>query len=161
MPATIEAPTLVKVAMGGVAFAKNPAVLETLLGSCVGIAVWDRTTGYGGLAHIVLPDSDGSTSAPGKFADTAVVHLRKTLVAKGADPFGFRAKMAGGAKMFGPASKENIGARNIEATIACLAEAKIPIIAQHVGGDAGRVIQFSLINGAMNVMVRREVVAVI
>ena len=59
-------------AIGQWAVAAAPAKIRTLLGSCVGVVLYDRVARLGGLAHIVLPDSRGAADHPGKFADTAI-----------------------------------------------------------------------------------------
>ena len=63
---------LVSVAIGQWAVAAAPVKIRTLLGSCVGVVLYDRVARVGGLAHIVLPNSRGATDHPGKFADTAI-----------------------------------------------------------------------------------------
>ncbi len=113
------------------------------------------------MAHIVLPSSDGNKSSPGKFADTAVEHLRTALLGKGAKRFALQAKIAGGAKMFNTLKSEHIGSRNLAAVLECLEEWKIRVVSRHIGGKTGRVVRFSLVDGSMTVMVRREIVEVI
>ncbi|NLY51006.1 MAG: hypothetical protein GX062_08405, partial [Firmicutes bacterium] len=47
-----------RVGMADLAAARVPVVLCTIgLGSCVGIALYDRETRVGGLAHIMLPQA--------------------------------------------------------------------------------------------------------
>ena len=152
---------LLKVPMGGIGYAKGPDELETLLGSCVGVAIWDRTTGHGGLAHVVLPESRGGEGPPGKYADTAVAEMRRELVSRGANPLGMKAKIAGGATMFGQRKLGDVGQRNCEAVVQYLQEHKIAIVGQHLGGNQGRVIRFSLEDGSVRVFVAREEVALI
>ncbi len=154
-------PAVIKVKMAGVDFGQNPDTLETLVGSCVGIAVWDRITKLGGLAHIVLPDSRGVAKLPGKFADTAVAELRKQLLAKGAHPSKLSAKIAGGATMFGVRTERDVGEKNHKAVLEQLRKHSIPVVAEHIGGGKGRMLRFSLENGALEVSVAREVVAVL
>ncbi len=66
------------------------------LGSCVGVILHDRVARLGGLAHIVLPDSRGSTDHPGKFADTAIPamigEIERTASGQGARPPGRQAR---------------------------------------------------------------------
>ena len=76
---------------------KAPARLRTVLGSCIGVALYDRRAGIGGLAHVMLPDSRGEVKMPGKFADTAIPALVEKLTQAGAGKLS--AKIAGGANM--------------------------------------------------------------
>ena len=152
---------VIKVKMAGIDFGKAPSSLETLLGSCVGIAVWDRVTKLGGLAHVVLPDSRGATSLPGKFADTAVVELKKQLLAKGAHPSKLTAKIAGGSTMFGKRSDRDVGEKNHQAVLQHLRTHGIPVVAEDIGGEKGRMIRFSLEDGSVEVSIARKVVKVL
>lgn len=114
MNTIVTEPKTIRVPMAGLSFDKPPAVLETLLGSCVGIAMWDERSGYGGLAHAMLAQSNGDVTSPGKFVDTAISELKRELIAQGATPYSMRAKLAGGAIMFGNNS-ETVGTKNFEA----------------------------------------------
>ncbi len=40
MTMTLESTSNIKVPMGGIGYGKSPDVLETLLGSCVGVVIW-------------------------------------------------------------------------------------------------------------------------
>ena len=153
-------PDIIRVPMAGLKFAESPAALETLLGSCVGIAMWDERSGYGGLAHAMLAHSPGKATSPGKFVDTAILEMKGQLVARGASPYSMRAKLAGGAIMFGN-SKETVGTKNFEAARHHLEEHRIRILGAHVGGNQGRIIRFSLKDRSLQVVVARKVVAVI
>ena len=144
-----EAQTIIKVGIADLNFAKKPEHLRTSgLGSCVGLVVYDAKTGIAGLAHILLPDSNLARQKEiniYKYADTAVPFLIDQLIKKGALTDRLKAKMAGGAQMFQFTSKSNmmrIGPRNIEAVQEELREYRIPIVAEDVGGNAGRTIEF-------------------
>jgi len=147
--------------MAGIDFGKGPDSLDTLLGSCIGITVWDRTTTLGGLAHVVLPKSRGRTNLPGKFADTAVAELRRQLLAQGANPKRLTAKIAGGATMFGQRTERDVGEKNHKAVLENLKIHGIPVVAEHIGGDKGRMIRFSLEDGSVTVSIGRQVVKVL
>lgn len=150
----------IRVPMAGLRIAPRPAILETLLGSCVGIAIWDERSGYGGLAHAMLSDSKGRASSPGKFVDTAVLEIKKRLLERGANPYSMRAKLAGGAIMFG-ADMETVGKANYEAARHHLKKHQIKIMGEHVGGKKGRMIRFSLKDCSLEIEMAHRVVAVI
>ena len=89
-----------------------------------------------------------------KFADTAIVDLVDDMVNLGANRKYIIAKIAGGAQMFAftPNSEiMRIGSRNIEATRLILAELKIPIASEDVGGNYGRTIAISSEDGMLMV----------
>jgi chemotaxis protein CheD len=149
----------VPVAIGRWGIAAAPSRLRTLLGSCVGIALHDRISKVGGLAHIVLPDSRGVSDNPGKFADTAIPAMIEDLDRHlhGKTRGRFTAKIAGGACMFQVAGASglaaNIGEMNRIAVEQILGSLRIPILARDLGGQAGRRLTFNLITGIVSVRV--------
>jgi chemotaxis protein CheD len=126
------------------------------LGSCVAIALYDATARVGGLAHVLLPDESMSRdrSNPAKFPATVVPLLLREMVKLGARVDRIRAKIAGGAKMFGnllPPGGINIGERNVMAVREVLASAKVPIVAEDTGSDYGRTVFLHLEDGRLEV----------
>ncbi len=123
------------------------------LGSCVAIAMYDRSESIGGLAHVMLPSAaeiDGGQDA--KFADTGCRRLFAELRALGAASKRVEAKLAGGSEMFefeGIAS--DVGKRNVAAAKATLAELNVPIEAEAVGGNHGRSIVLDTASGTLAV----------
>lgn len=124
------------------------------VGSCVVITLHDPVKQVGALAHVLLPtDTDGTAPGhPARYANTAVPLLVHALIGRGcAGPF--VAKLAGGAGLFADVltSKGRIGARNVEAARAALAEANIAVAAEDVGGGSGRSIVFDVETGRVAV----------
>ncbi|MFN7807004.1 MAG: chemotaxis protein CheD [Planctomycetaceae bacterium] len=135
MPAPIPA-----LRMGELAVCQKGDSLRTLLGSCLGVVLYDRRLKLGGLAHVVLPCGSGNAELPGKYANTAIPELlrRMRLLAKG-ETLRPVAKLVGGANMFNSSgSSATIGEQNIQAVEKLLEEQKIPVVARHVGGEQGR-----------------------
>lgn len=138
--------------------AKSPATLITLgLGSCVGVVLYDSISKVGGLAHVMLPDSNLSSKKdynPGKFADTAIDALIRDMNRFGADKRNIVSKIAGGAQMFQIKSENNImqiGKRNVEAVKAKLIQLNIRIIAEDVEGNYGRTIELYCKTGELTI----------
>ena len=125
--------------MGELAVARSQGTLRTLLGSCVGLALYDRRLKVAGLGHIVLPASLGRTEMPGKFADTAIPALigRMQELAAG-ERLRLNARIAGGANMFVSDSESTIGSQNQQAVERLLDELQIGILGRHCGGAQGR-----------------------
>jgi chemotaxis protein CheD len=121
------------------------------LGSCVGIAVFDAEEAVAGLAHVMLPRApdDGDHA---KYADTAVPALVRSVEEAGARRGALRAKLAGGATMFEFTSADgSIGDRNVAASRDALRSLDVPVVAEDVGGDFGRSLEFSALTGALRV----------
>lgn len=148
---------LIKVGMADYKTGRNPASLISYgLGSCVGIALYDSATKVGGLAHIMLPDSTQarSTENPAKFADTCLPLMLNELIKMGASKARITAKIAGGAQMFTFANATDImrvGERNGEAVKAVLKKLDIRILAEDLGGNYGRTVEFKLESGAYRI----------
>ncbi|MGB9885509.1 MAG: chemotaxis protein CheD [Moorellales bacterium] len=134
----------VKVGIAQWKVARAPFRLITLgLGSCVGVALWDRQARVGGLAHIMLPESSQFPNHhnPAKFADSALPALVEEMVRWGASRQRLVAKLAGGAQMFnsqGGGSLLNIGPRNVAAVKDTLQRLGIVTAGEDCGGNVGR-----------------------
>lgn len=138
----------IKVGMADLNICSSPDTITTLgLGSCVGIVLYDASIKVCGLAHIMLPDSTQirNNENVAKFADTAIDVLIEKLVRAGANKSRFTAKIAGGAQMFAfSAGNEltRVGERNVDATKTKLKSLGIRILAEDVGLNYGRTIEF-------------------
>lgn len=145
----------IKVGMADLNAVEHPDLLTTLgLGSCVGIALYDRSTKISGLAHIMLPSSQEikNNSNLAKFADTGIDELIDKMVKLGARKSNLTAKIAGGAQMFNFNSNNSmlrIGERNVLATKEKLKKLDIRIIGEDTGGNFGRTIIFDSKDGSL------------
>jgi chemotaxis protein CheD len=128
--------------MGQIAVLTGDERASAVLGSCVGVAIYDEKKKLGALAHIVLPTSAGRPGTPGKFVDTAIVWMLNELRSRGADPRKLACKLSGGATMFATNGPFQIGQQNIDAARQALAAANVRIVAEHLGGAKGRRITF-------------------
>jgi chemotaxis protein CheD len=147
----------VKVGIADINTVFSPGRLITIgLGSCVGIALYDKVCGIGGLAHIMLPDSRqfSNVTNPLKFADLAVPILLQKIEAQGGSKRNIKAKICGGASMFNFSDKSmvmDIGARNSAAVKVALAEIGIPVISEDIGGNKGRTMIFDVASGIVQI----------
>jgi chemotaxis protein CheD len=137
------------VRMGELAASAGAAdVLVSLgLGSCIGLALVDRRTGVAGLAHVVLPASEGHSAGqnPLKFADHAVPELMNRVIRLGGRKPKLEAVLVGGASMFAITSATlEVGQRNEAAVREQLKALRIPIVAAETGGNRGRTIRVHL-----------------
>ncbi|MEO7720204.1 MAG: chemotaxis protein CheD [Capsulimonas sp.] len=134
------------------------------LGACIGLCLYDPKRSLAALVHIVLPQtlphaplrSPGKSSTPllGKCAETAVPHVLAEMYKNGGSATSIRAAIVGGARIFTssspvgtPGSRLEIGPRNIIAVKEALALARIPLVAEEVGGRCGRTVTFEVETG--------------
>jgi len=119
------------------------------LGSCIGLALIDRRMGIAGLAHIVLPQSQGHVDAnPRRFADLAIPELVDRLEALGARRIRLEAALVGGASMF---AASEVGRRNEAAVREVLDGLRIPVVASATGGTRGRTVRVDVATGGVTV----------
>jgi chemotaxis protein CheD len=122
------------------------------LGSCIGLALFDRRLGVAGLAHIVLPASSGNAAGAYKFADVAVPELIERVVAAGGRRPLLEAALVGGASMFTVSNATlEVGVRNEAAVRDLLAEQRINVVAAETGGDRGRTVRVHVGSGQVSV----------
>ena len=118
---TAKQATTVMVGLGEIKISQDPAGVLTCLGlgSCVGVCMYDPVAKVAGMAHIVLPDSDGNPEKTGgKYADVGVPLLLKKMLDRGAIKSRVIVKIAGGAQISrakGLGDVFQIGERNVGA----------------------------------------------
>jgi chemotaxis protein CheD len=110
--------------------------MRTILGSCVGVALYDPYLKIGGMCHYLLSTGNGQHST--KYGDVAISTLIHRF-SKAGSPFShIQAFVAGGALLLDQHEIFFVGENNIKIALELLNEYKIPIIEQQVGGDRGR-----------------------
>ena len=147
-----------RIGMAEMFVAGNPTIITTTVGSCIALCMYDPVNRIGGMVHIVLPrktdySREEKTDTLIRYADKAVPALLSRLISKGAKKEFIRAKMAGGANMFPMFTHPilEIGKNNAEAVKKKLAELGVPLVAEDVGGNHGRIVEFDVGSGIMRV----------
>ena len=127
------------------AVAERATLVTSGLGSCVAVGITDGRRAAG-LVHVMLPSANGrEVENPAKFVDTGIPTLVDALEAADADGQELVAKIAGGSEMIAfPSLERSIGDRNVSAIRRVLEESGIPLLAEDVGGDEGRTVEFSV-----------------
>lgn len=133
---------------GQFAASATPAVVTTILGSCVAVCLWDPRLRAGGMNHFVLPVSPGGPRNP-RFCKAAIEMLLERLTTLGCRSDRLQAKLFGGANRLElrAATVSGLGQQNVDNARAMLAELKIPIFAEDVGGTAARKLIFQTDDG--------------
>ena len=134
--------------VGQIHIDKAPAAISTVLGSCIAVCIYDTRLGIGGMNHYLLPFWNGHGLQSPKFGNISIPKLIEGMQAKGSSIKTMEAKIFGGATMNILASENMmIGQKNIIVAKEILKEYNIPIVAEDVGGQNGRKIQFDLEKG--------------
>ena len=156
----------IKVSISDYKISESPDKLITIgLGSCVGIAIYDKTSKRGGLSHIMLPDSSffSKDLKPEKFADLAIDKMVDEITG-GKKTRNLVAKIAGGSSMFNFSDNKingNIGDRNVQAVEEKLRELGIPILASHTGGKIGRTMIVNLEDFIVNIRTANKEITIL
>jgi chemotaxis protein CheD len=137
--------------LGEIKVARGTGVLGCIgLGSCVGTLLYDPTKGIAAIAHVMLPQPNGTEAVdlPGKYATTAIPALLELLGAKSFGASRLKAILIGGAELFQNRQELlRIGERNVEKLHQLLMQAHIPIVFEDTGGQKGRSFEFDLATG--------------
>jgi chemotaxis protein CheD len=119
---------------------KEPYWVDTILGSCVAVCLFDTVKKIGGINHYMLPTWNGNGLASPKFGNIATEKLIEKMIKNGASTKTMIAKVFGGANQMD--SSMNIGDRNIMIAKEVLANHGIKIIAENTGGSVGRKLRY-------------------
>ncbi len=118
---------------------KHPVVLQAFLGTCVGVCLYCRNSGVGGIIHLLLPEpiSRSYLNQPEKYAATGLPLFIQKLLEAGAQSHCLVASIAGGA-LVGPVSSQDlvldIGGRTVDVARAVLERAGIQVDRSETGG---------------------------
>jgi len=133
--------------------------IVVILGSCVGVCIWDEVNAIGGATHFLLPHWDGTGIASPRYGDVAISILVQKLLAAGANRGQLRARVFGGGCLFDSMreSKSNkeqhLGSRNVEMAMETLMKAQIPVVSTDVAVDRGQRIVFHTDTGRAEIKV--------
>jgi chemotaxis receptor (MCP) glutamine deamidase CheD len=122
----------------GEVFASDaPAVVSTVLGSCVAACLFDPLTRIGGMNHFMLPDAHRDT-ASAAFGIHAMELLINKIMKLGGDRRRLQAKVFGGGNVLAlHGTQLQIGQRNVAFVLQFLEDEGIPLAAKRVGGGCG------------------------
>ena len=138
---------------------KEPHNINTILGSCIAVCIWDPILKHGGMCHYMLPLWNGEGLASPKYGNIAIEKLVEKIVFIGSSKLNIVAKVFGGGEVIDTENQYfRIGERNIKLAWEILEEEKIPIISSSVGGKFGRKIIMNTLTGEIKQRyVKREV----
>jgi len=119
-----------------------------ILGSCVGVCIWDSVNAIGGGVHYMLTCWDGRGVPSPRYGNVAISMLLQRLLEAGANRANLRAKVFGGGCLFDSLREPNsnkeqhLGSRNVEIALELMTKARIPVVSTDVGLDRGQRIVF-------------------
>jgi chemotaxis protein CheD len=148
---------------------QDDIIISTVLGSCIAVAMYDATSGSGGLNHFMLPGAfaprhpakkgqQGPIIEPdprdfledsARYGMYAMEVLINGLLRLGANRESLVAKVFGGASVLGFSKdgRKTVAQSNVDFVFEYLETEQIPIIASDVGGSEARKILFFIKSG--------------
>jgi chemotaxis protein CheD len=137
---------------GQLATSREPAAVTTILGSCVGVCLWDPFAEVGGLNHFLLPESPAHAAPSPRFGDVAMARLLEGVLALGAARGRLRARVFGGACVLSAfESADHLGIRNAQVAADFLEREGIEVESRLTGGRRGRKLLFHTDDGTVHV----------
>lgn len=136
------------VGVGDYKISTDGHIIETVLGCCIGICLYEKSKKIGGLLHIMLPSAPKSKPGkPSKYADTGLMEILQVMKNEyHVDSNDLKAKIFGGAKMKSEAAYD-IGQKNADKVREILRSKGIQILNEKVGGEHGYKIEFDVSTG--------------
>lgn len=129
---------------GEVHFCRTPAVVVTILGSCLAVTFYSRRLAAGAICHALLPSGEGRSGC--RYVDYAISYMLDEFARIGVPPHELDAKLFGGADMFGPIApnldRPTVGRQNIIAARSILSREGVTVSRSHLGGNQGRKLYF-------------------
>ncbi len=152
----IDMKKTINIHIGGLHASKESVIIQTALGSCVAVCLYDPLKQIGGMNHILLPGKPDlkQFDSAARYGVNAMEQLINRIMAIGGNRFQLIAKVFGGAHLFPAISIENgVGKKNVSFVVEFLQMEKIRIISSDIGGHESRKIFFHTDTG--DVFVKR------
>ena len=131
---------------GQIFVSENPYIIQTVLGSCVSVCIWDASKKCGGINHFIFSRYK-NRERNCKYGDISTRYLIKLLKEMGSDPINLKAHIIGGGK--NPELTFTTGDENVQVAEEVLNENRIEIVTKDVGGATGRKVVFHNKTGEM------------
>lgn len=136
---------------------RDPLLLSMILGSSVGICLFDHQLSIGGATHFLLPEfPQGAENPSSRYGNIAVQELVGQLRTLGSKPANLTARVFGGAclfQSFRDGGRPHVGHRNATVALEMLSRLSIRVIEKDVAGEFGRKVKMWSNTGAVVVEV--------
>lgn len=132
---------MVTIHIGEVHAAREPTVVQTVLGSCIAVCLFDPEARVGGMNHFMLPEQalDDPSANSARYGVHAMELLIGAIQKLGGRRHRLRAKVFGGGHVLRiAASEDGVPARNIAFIDAFLRDEELTVAARDVGGQQAR-----------------------
>jgi len=133
----------------------GPAMVNTVLGSCISITMFSKAHQFGMICHSMLPNSKEAFKKDDncmKYVDCSLIYMHEQFEHRKIKQNEIEVKLFGGSDMFEyNRNIETVGAKNIASAVKHLSDLKYNLIAKDVGGQFTRKLYFSTETGIVYV----------
>jgi chemotaxis protein CheD len=145
--------------IGDVVIADDSSILETVLGSCVAVCLWDGRLQRGGMNHFMVPYPSETLQNPAYSGIEAMRRLFSLLVNTGSIVSDIKAKIFGGGKLIKDINQNlDVGRENIMIAKQMLREYDIPVVKEFTGTGCGIKVLFYTLTGKVFVKKLEETI---
>ncbi len=135
------------ITVGGVFASGEPAIVRTLLGSCVAACLWDPDAEVGGMNHFLLPEGSGGGPSA-RFGVHAMELLINEIMKRGGDRRRLKAKVFGaGHVLHAHGFDSQVPKRNADFVRDFLHREGIPIVSERLLGRLPLEVRFQTDSG--------------
>ena len=123
----------------------RPAIVSTILGSCIAVTMFSQRLKAGGICHALLPKNMAPDELNRfRYVDSAMAYMLEQFRLMGIESREMEVKLLGGADVLDQRGdgKSSIGRQNIEAALDIMKHERIRPMVSDVGGEQGRKIHF-------------------
>ncbi|MCP4705828.1 MAG: chemotaxis protein CheD [candidate division Zixibacteria bacterium] len=136
---------VIDVDTGEIRVSNESVILQSVaLGSCIALAVYDRTKKIGGLAHIMLPGKSPSSKNNTKYAEDSIEALLEWMNKLGATKKNLEISIVGGANVL---QEGDIPDKVIKSVLDYLNKLNLKINSKRIGGIKRRSLYFNTETG--------------
>ncbi len=116
---------------------REASVIRAVLGNCVAVTFFDRDNCFGGMNQFVFPSTDKREDMTAQYGNVGIRALFRMPLDMGANRNGLVAQIIGGSecRVF---NDEDLGNQNIQLARGVLAQLRVPVVSEDVGGSMGR-----------------------
>jgi Chemotaxis protein; stimulates methylation of MCP proteins len=120
---------------------KDASLIRSVLGNCVAVTFFDRNNRFGGMNQFVFPKTDKREDMTAQYGNVGIRALFRMLLEMGAKRDGIVAQIIGGAEcqVF---NDERLGRENVQLARGVLAQLRVPVVSEDVGGSMGRKVMY-------------------
>lgn len=142
---------------GELFFSRQPAVVTTVLGSCISATFSHRRMGLAAICHAIQPRCPDrgrcrcECPAAGRYAECAIAAMARRMRSTGTRPRDMEVKLFGGAALMGKSDSQTgaicMGRQNVISAMETISSQGLILKVADVGGALGRKIIFDTATG--------------